>query len=189
MTPQAKMAIQIYGKLFMANVQRVLVTQEVLSDAFQFSSTPTASDSTSLARSVDISSLNMARRITRACFQTRRMQRKARYSSKPQVSNTHASIAWELSLSKKFGFPSDEAEAEKHKGIIKENLQGYECILTDQKYLAGDTLTLADLWHLPYGAYFEELVPEALNGSPNVQRWWKNISSRPSWKAVLAKSG
>jgi glutathione S-transferase len=47
-------------------------------------------------------------------------------------------------------------------------------------------ITLADLFHLPYGAQLMTMGFTKLeDGSkPNVARWWKDISSRPAWKAV-----
>ncbi|KAI9435096.1 glutathione transferase [Lactarius indigo] len=64
-------------------------------------------------------------------------------------------------------------------------LDGYEAILGKQKYLAGNEITLADLYHLPYGTIvFENLNLGRLEERPNLQKWWKDITSRPSWQAV-----
>jgi len=64
-------------------------------------------------------------------------------------------------------------------------LDGYEAILGGQKYLAGDEVTLADLFHLLNGSLvFERLKLGSLEKRPNIQRWWKDISSRPSWQEV-----
>jgi glutathione S-transferase len=35
---------------------------------------------------------------------------------------------------------------------LEGKLAGYEAILKKHKYLAGDEVTLADLYHLPYGS-------------------------------------
>jgi len=68
---------------------------------------------------------------------------------------------------------------------LESKLDGYEAILGRQKYLAGDEVTLADLFHLPHGSLlFEHLNLGNLDKRPNVQRWWNDISSRPSWQAV-----
>ena len=63
-------------------------------------------------------------------------------------------------------------------------------------------VTLADLFHLPYGSMvFEQLGYGNLDKRPNVKRsvlyrvwprgvliqqrrWWNDISSRPAWQAV-----
>ncbi|PPQ85461.1 hypothetical protein CVT25_006673 [Psilocybe cyanescens] len=69
---------------------------------------------------------------------------------------------------------------------LETKLDVYEKILSRQKYLAGDSITLADLYHIPYGS----LLPMAgspgldVESRPNVARWWKDIISRPSWQAV-----
>ncbi|KAF8595199.1 hypothetical protein BDV93DRAFT_564643 [Ceratobasidium sp. AG-I] len=61
-------------------------------------------------------------------------------------------------------------------------MDGYERILSKQKYLAGDTFTLADLFHLPYGKMAEDLVPGLFSSKPSVKKWWEDITSRESWK-------
>ncbi|KAL5480329.1 hypothetical protein ACEPAI_1599 [Sanghuangporus weigelae] len=82
--------------------------------------------------------------------------------------------------------PSEERVAE-HASTLEKKLQAYERILSKQKYLAGDELTLADLLHLPYGAIITDQVGfKGLTATPNVARWWKDISSRESWKSVQA---
>ncbi|KAI9452199.1 glutathione S-transferase-like protein [Russula earlei] len=69
--------------------------------------------------------------------------------------------------------------------LLESKLDGFERILGKQKYLAGDGLTLADLFFIPHGSIiFEKLGYGNLEKRPNVQRWWKDISSRPSWQAV-----
>jgi len=62
----------------------------------------------------------------------------------------------------------------------------YEVLLNKQKYLAGDVVTLADLFHLPWGhvAHVEYSV-KVFDSYPAVSRWWKDISSRPAWIETL----
>ncbi|KAG8713444.1 hypothetical protein FRC09_018702 [Ceratobasidium sp. 395] len=204
------MAFKIYGKLFMANVQRVLVVCEELHLEYEliqdYKDTKSPFGRVPVLIDTNGFQLYESRAICR--YLVVRYGSPQHYGLLPDASDIERSalfeqatsveyscfepsgivIAWELSLAKKFGFLSDEAEAEKHKETIKENIQGYERILAKHKYLSGDTLTLVDLWHLPYGAYFEEHVPDVFTSSPNVQRWWRDVSSRSSWKAVLAKS-
>ncbi|KAI5121728.1 hypothetical protein M0805_009021 [Coniferiporia weirii] len=81
----------------------------------------------------------------------------------------------------------DDRTAEQVK-TLEEKLKVYEIILSKQKYLAGDELTLADLLHLPYGALITDYAGfTGLKATPNVARWWADISSRPSWQAVAAE--
>ncbi|KAG8730452.1 hypothetical protein FRC11_006660 [Ceratobasidium sp. 423] len=48
-------------------------------------------------------------------------------------------------------------------------MDGYERILSKQKYLAGDTFTLADLFHLPFGQIISVLEPQILASKPHVK--------------------
>ncbi|ESK89541.1 hypothetical protein Moror_1201 [Moniliophthora roreri MCA 2997] len=64
-------------------------------------------------------------------------------------------------------------------------LQVYEVILGKQKYLAGDEITLADLFHLPYGSMLSVAGSDIMSKQgPNVTRWWNDISARDAWNAV-----
>ncbi|TFK65104.1 glutathione S-transferase [Pluteus cervinus] len=86
------------------------------------------------------------------------------------------------------GFTTNEALVSERLALLTTRLAGYEAILGKQKYIAGDELTLVDLFHIPYGEFLLRLGVDILvNGSfPNVSRWWKDISSRPTWKKVHA---
>ncbi|KDQ12147.1 hypothetical protein BOTBODRAFT_176672 [Botryobasidium botryosum FD-172 SS1] len=96
------------------------------------------------------------------------------------------SIAWEVVLKKIKGFGGADkalvaAYAEKFKSVIK----SYERLLGERRFLAGDNVTLADLFHLPNGDRLEKAgVNWTSFGGPNVQRWWKEVSSRQSWQDV-----
>jgi hypothetical protein len=52
-------------------------------------------------------------------------------------------------------------------------LAAYEVLLSKTKYLAGDSLTLADLFHLPYGTMLGSAGVDFLTDGtfPNVSRW------------------
>ncbi|KAJ7706347.1 glutathione S-transferase [Mycena rosella] len=64
-------------------------------------------------------------------------------------------------------------------------MDAYEQILGKTKYLAGDHITLADLFHLPYADMVtNRLKSDVMTTRPNVARWLQDISSRPSWLAV-----
>ncbi|PPQ82542.1 hypothetical protein CVT25_007151 [Psilocybe cyanescens] len=66
------------------------------------------------------------------------------------------------------------------------NLDVYETILSKQKYLGGDEVTLADLYHLPCGTLLPAAGSDVIESRPNVARWFKELSSRKSWQATLA---
>ncbi|KAF7874085.1 hypothetical protein EAF04_002757 [Stromatinia cepivora] len=87
---------------------------------------------------------------------------------------------------KGLGAPSPEA-VQKHLQTLGNNLSVYDQILSKQKYLAGDEVTLADLYHLPHGTQalkwgFQDLLGEY----PHVNKWWEGLQARESWKGVLA---
>ncbi|KAF5247145.1 hypothetical protein FAUST_997 [Fusarium austroamericanum] len=79
-----------------------------------------------------------------------------------------------------------------NKEIVNGNLKdldaaliGYERILSKQKYLTGDNVTLADLFHLPYGQIAESLgFSELLPKYPAVEKWWNGLKERESWKKI-----
>ncbi|KAI5121725.1 hypothetical protein M0805_009018 [Coniferiporia weirii] len=86
------------------------------------------------------------------------------------------------------GAKGDDDRAAEQVKALEEKLKVYEIILSKQKYLAGDELTLADLLHLPYGALITDYAGfTGLKATSNVARWWTDISSRPSWQAVAAE--
>ncbi|KAM6494380.1 putative glutathione S-transferase [Amanita muscaria] len=85
------------------------------------------------------------------------------------------------------GLQSNEELAKNCQTSLAAKLDVYEKILSKQKYLAGNELTLADLFHIPKGVKL--LLPDVgagdlINSRPNVQRWWNDITSRGSWQAV-----
>jgi len=71
---------------------------------------------------------------------------------------------------------------------LDKKLDVYEKILSKQKYIAGDEFTLADLFHIPYGSLLPRVeftvLETGAGGRTNVARWWKDITSRPSWQAL-----
>jgi len=89
--------------------------------------------------------------------------------------------------------PDEKAAGEKQEKL-EAKLDAYEVLLAKYKYLGGDELTLADIFHLPYGSKSTlQLRPGAPHVNledpkrPNVARWWKDITSLPAWKEVQAE--
>ncbi|QRV87168.1 glutathione S-transferase [Ceratobasidium sp. AG-Ba] len=184
------MPIKIYGALFMANVRRVLVVCEELGLEYEliekygdtkspFGHVPVLIDTNGFklyeSRAICRYLVNKYGRSSNLVPDSSDVERNALFEQAASIEYSKFEppgivIAWEMDLAKKFGFPSDEGEARKYQEIVKESMQGYERILSEHQYLAGDTLTLADLWHLPYGEYIENLVPEVLTTQPSVQR-------------------
>jgi len=63
-------------------------------------------------------------------------------------------------------------------------LDAYDKILSKQKYLAGDELTQADLYHLPYGIMLGIAGSDIMSSKPNVKRWFDELCARPAWQEV-----
>ncbi|KAJ3481107.1 hypothetical protein NLI96_g7882 [Meripilus lineatus] len=106
-----------------------------------------------------------------------------------ESANFHPS-AEAITSEKHLGKTPDEDAVARHLAVLKSKLAAYEVILSKQKYLAGDEITLADLFHLSYGQAITNVGIDVLESGefPNVARWWKEISSRPSWQAVKEKA-
>jgi len=60
-------------------------------------------------------------------------------------------------------------------------LDVYDNILSKQKYLAGEEITLVDFYHLPLGHGLKKFGYNVMESKPNVARWFKDVSSRDSW--------
>lgn len=70
---------------------------------------------------------------------------------------------------------------DQHIKNLSAKLDVYDTILSKQKCIAGEDSTLADLFHLPIGAMLAIAGSDIMNSKPNVARWFRDISSRPSW--------
>jgi glutathione S-transferase len=77
-----------------------------------------------------------------------------------EVSNftpSASGITFQRVVVPRMGRPTDEALVAALAKTLEGKLAGYEAILSKQKYLAGDEITLADLSHLPHGAFMAQL--------------------------------
>ncbi|KAF9244438.1 glutathione S-transferase [Melanogaster broomeanus] len=69
--------------------------------------------------------------------------------------------------------------------LLNAKMDAYEVILGKQKYLAGETLTLADLQHLPLGRLLCTAgLADVFSSRPNVARWWNELTNRPAWNTM-----
>ncbi|KAI0741738.1 glutathione S-transferase [Daedaleopsis nitida] len=100
-----------------------------------------------------------------------------------------AQLAWENVFKPLFGLTADKEYVERLTKSLEGKLAAYDVILGKTKFLAGDEITLADLFHLPYGALLPKQNIDLLESGkfPNVTRWWKDVSSRTSWKKVTSQ--
>ncbi|KAF6748106.1 glutathione S-transferase [Ephemerocybe angulata] len=91
---------------------------------------------------------------------------------------------YEMIIKGYLGLPRDKGYFDKLIAQLEPRLDVYDEILSRQRYLAGDELTLADLFHLPYGVLLVEAGSNAMEVRPNVARWFRELVERPSWQAV-----
>ncbi|KAJ7159702.1 glutathione S-transferase [Mycena filopes] len=98
---------------------------------------------------------------------------------------TAGQLMLELVLKPYRGIPTDTERAATLVATMDSKLDAYEKMLGKHKYLGGDTLTLADLFHLPwFSGLLDQAKLDLLRSRPNVARWWSEISARPAWLAV-----
>ncbi|KAJ6618772.1 glutathione S-transferase [Mycena sp. CBHHK59/15] len=89
-----------------------------------------------------------------------------------------------------FGQTADEAQVSLLLAKLRTNLEGYERILAKTKYLAGDEVTLADLFHVPYlsmlpaGRLTVLQDEEEAKKWPNVVRWANELLAREAWQGI-----
>ncbi|KAF7316001.1 Glutathione S-transferase [Mycena indigotica] len=97
-------------------------------------------------------------------------------------------LAYEAAFKPFKGGKTDPAEVARLTSELAAKLDAYDQILGKTKYLAGDSITLADLYHIPYADMLTNLLKSDLltneAARPNVARWYHDITSRPSWLAV-----
>jgi glutathione S-transferase len=82
---------------------------------------------------------------------------------------------------------ADEAKVAAYAVQLDGALAVYEGILAKQAYLGGNELTLADLFHVPYGTLVKKLgYSEIFDKYPHVSKWFASLEARESWKKVSA---
>jgi len=80
---------------------------------------------------------------------------------------------------------TDEEMVKKHAANLDAAFAVYDGILAKQKYLAGDEITLADLFHLPYGKMVKGLgFSNIFTKYQNVNKWFDGLEARESWQKV-----
>jgi len=93
-------------------------------------------------------------------------------------------LAWENKFTQMYGGTKDEKRADSLLTTWRSKLDAYDKILAQQKYIGGNKITLADLFHLPYGSVLLGIGIDEFSSRPNVARWWNDITSRPSWQGI-----
>lgn len=86
--------------------------------------------------------------------------------------------------------PPDEARVSQAEADLATVFAIYDKILTRQKYLAGDELTLADLFHLPNASALKEFgYRPTFEKYPNVDKWFQGLQERETWIKATALAG
>jgi glutathione S-transferase len=79
----------------------------------------------------------------------------------------------------------DEKVVATYAAKLEDTLRIYDGILAKQRYLAGEELTLADLFHLPYGVLNQKTgFKELYDKYPNTKRWLAELEARESWVKI-----
>ncbi|KAG6908614.1 hypothetical protein DXG01_004017 [Tephrocybe rancida] len=119
-------------------------------------------------------------------FKEHALFEQAASSEQSNFDSPASAAVYENIIKRYYGGVPDPAIFEAHIQKLDGKLDAYEKILSRQKYVAGDEITLADLFHLPYGVKLAEAGSDIMERKPNVARWFKDITSRPSWVSVKA---
>ncbi|KAJ7653029.1 glutathione S-transferase [Mycena rosella] len=90
-------------------------------------------------------------------------------------------VGFETRAKPRMGLKTDQTVIDKEIATLDKMLAVYDTILAKQKYLAGDELTLADLFHLPYAPLLATTGSDVMTRRPNVSRWYNELVSRPCW--------
>ena len=94
-------------------------------------------------------------------------------------------IVFQLIFGKMQGKEPDMAIVEAARTEVQKPLDVADKTLAGQEYLAGSSLSLADIGWMPYVQYlFAAGQGSLVTDRPNVGAWWNRVSSRPSWKKV-----
>ena len=104
----------------------------------------------------------------------------------PQVVGT---LVWQRVVNPAIGEDTDEQVVRDAMPDVEYHFGLFDEALGNAPYLAGDTLTLADLYLAPIMGYVS-MTPEGerlLASHDNVRRWWQEIEARPSFQDTPAR--
>ncbi|KAF8881354.1 glutathione S-transferase [Infundibulicybe gibba] len=93
-------------------------------------------------------------------------------------------IISEVIYKKYRGLIPDQAKVDENIALLSTKLEVYDQVLGKQKYLAGDEVTLVDLFHLTGGGALTRSGLDVMTQRPNVARWFNDITSREAWQAL-----
>ncbi|XP_077246747.1 glutathione S-transferase F11-like [Tasmannia lanceolata] len=98
-----------------------------------------------------------------------------------------SALVFQLAFAPRMKLKQDQGVIEQSEAKLVKVLDVYEKRLEESRFLAGEEFTLADLSHLPNTQYLVKVTDRGglFTSRKNVNRWWEEISSRPSWKKVV----
>lgn len=83
--------------------------------------------------------------------------------------------------------PVSQEVLDKESPALDAVLKIYDEVLGRQKYLAGNKFSLVDVFHMPTGDLcFKAGAGSVFEKHENVNRWWKDITSRPAAEVLAA---
>ncbi|KAM0942315.1 putative glutathione transferase [Dioscorea sansibarensis] len=96
-------------------------------------------------------------------------------------------LVFQLAFAPRMKLKQDENAIRQNEEKLGKVLDVYERRLGETRFLAGDEFSFADLTHLPNCHCIVNATDRGglLTERENVGRWWKEISSRPSWMKVV----
>ncbi|KAJ7190667.1 glutathione S-transferase [Mycena pura] len=114
------------------------------------------------------------------------LKEKARFEQAASVELAHLypavlKVAAEVSAKQRQGLPVDQTVIDACLAEFPAKFDVYEGILGRHRYLAGEELTLVDLFHLFYAQLLVGAEIMTRESRPNVTRWWKELISQPAW--------
>lgn len=96
-------------------------------------------------------------------------------------------LAWHKLLIQKYGGRPDQSVIDRAEINLRRDLPVLNERLRGRHYLCGSDLTLADINLLPFAASAKTLLP--MDQFPYFNEWISLVSSRQSWRNVVAYSG
>lgn len=211
------MVLKLYGLAFSGNIQRVtvvlhekqvpyeLVTVDLYKGAHKtpeylekhpFGQIPYLDDdgfilfeSRAIARYIAVKYADQGTKLIPSDLKGRALFEQAASIEKANFDSYARTIVFEKWAKKLRGLETDEEAVKAAITSLEDKLDVYDKILSKQKYLGGDEITLADLFHLPGLDKFGEIgVGYLIENRPNVKRWSEDLCSRSSWQTVKADS-
>ncbi|WZH49483.1 glutathione S-transferase [Fusarium acuminatum] len=102
-----------------------------------------------------------------------------------------STLAFELIFKRLFNLgETSQATVDQQKALLNTTLDYYDRVLDTHDYLAGETYSLVDLFHVPWLGFLRNRLQlgEVIDSRKNVAAWAERITQRPASKTVAAKA-